>query len=47
MKDRNMLKKLEIHNDKLKILEDNVFDPYVELQCNLHRLVVESVDIGK
>jgi hypothetical protein len=47
MKERNMLKKLEIHDDKLEILEDNVFDLDAELQCNLHRLVSESVEIGK
>jgi hypothetical protein len=30
MKDRNMLKKLEIHDDKLEILEDNAFDSDTE-----------------
>jgi hypothetical protein len=42
-----MLKKLEIHDDQLEILEDNVFDSDAELQYNLHKLVVKSAEIGK
>jgi hypothetical protein len=46
MKDRNMLKKLEIHDDKFEILEVNVFDPDAEFKCNLHKLVMESAEIN-
>jgi hypothetical protein len=40
MKDRSMLNKLEIHDDKLEILEDNVFDSDAEFKYNLHKLIV-------
>jgi hypothetical protein len=35
-----MLKKLEIHDDKLEILGGNMFDSDAEFKCNLHRLVM-------